>query len=70
MPLDFLTRIIPSSVVRTNTDGSADFMYVHIFSNTAILDLWPGTEQSWNEAWAALGMEVGTHTLMKELNVA
>lgn len=65
MPLDFLTRIIPSSVVRTNTDGSADFMYVHIFSNTAILDLWPGTEQSWNEAWAALGMEVGAHTLMK-----
>lgn len=38
-PLDFRTRDTPSAVVLTNTDGSALFIYVHILSNTAILDL-------------------------------
>lgn len=38
MPFDFRTRATPSGVVLTNTEGSADFMYDHIFSYTAILD--------------------------------
>lgn len=38
LPFDFRTRATPSGVVLTNTEGSADFMYDHIFSYTAILD--------------------------------
>ncbi|MEQ2185052.1 hypothetical protein GOODEAATRI_014281 [Goodea atripinnis] len=38
LPFDFRTRVTPSGVVLTNTEGSADFMYDHIFSYTAILD--------------------------------
>lgn len=38
-PLDLRTLATPSAVVLVKTVGSADFMYDHIFSYTAILDL-------------------------------
>lgn len=39
-PFDLRTLATPSAVVLVNTEGSADFMYDHIFSYTAIFDLW------------------------------
>ena len=45
LPFDFRTRATPSGVVLTNTEGSADFMYDHIFSYTAILDLCAGKKR-------------------------
>ena len=44
-PLDLRTLATPSAVVLVKTVGSADFMYDHIFSYTAILDLWVVREQ-------------------------
>ncbi len=38
LPFDFRTRATPSGVVLTKTEGSADFMYDHIFSYTAIFE--------------------------------
>lgn len=38
-PLDLRTLATPSAVVLVKTVGSADFIYDHIFSYTAILDL-------------------------------
>ena len=38
LPFDLRTRATPSGVVLANTEGSADFMYDHIFSYTPILE--------------------------------
>ena len=59
LPYDFLTRATPSGVVLANTDGSADFMYDHIFSYTAILDRCAVRGREGEEAESSLDIKNG-----------